>query len=256
MKKFLKITGLFLCLSCNLVFAQRTQVLLLPTIHDAHQTNSRYSYEHMLKIIENFKPDIIAIEIRPEDMGQRDSVYMKTFYRPDMILVRDKFPSVPKIGIDFLGIDMVGKTLPLNYRRDTTTANGKAGLINRALNRDPAFAAAYKGSGMAELENKRLALIASASAQELIDGPFDSYSNAMAAKLDSLRALNPKYAQFQTSSSYRDQRLSDNVKEVILKNPGKRIVALSGVNHHGLYVQNMNPKTMPGVTFITRVNDK
>jgi hypothetical protein len=147
---------------------------------------------------------------------------------------------------------MVGKTLPLNYRKDTTTANGKASLINRAINRDPVFMAAYKGSGIAELEKKRLALIATASAQELMDGPFDSYSNSMAAKLDSLRALNPAYAPFQIASSYRDQRLADNVKEVILKNPRKRIIVLSGVNHHGLYVQVMSK--MKGINFISSVS--
>jgi len=253
MKKFLKLSALFICLSSNQLFAQKTQVLLLPTIHNAHETNSRYTYQHLLKIIENFKPDIIAIEIRPEDMGQHDTVYLKAFYRPDMIMVKDKFPAIPKVGIDFLGIDMVGKTLALNYRRDTTTANAKAGAISRAISRDSIFAKANKTAGLVELEAKRLVLIASANAQELIDGPFDSYSNAMAAKLDSLRGLNPKYAQFQMSTTYRDQRLADNVKNVILKNPGKRIVVLSGVNHHGLYVQVMSK--MSGVDFITKVND-
>lgn len=256
MKKFLQLAALFICLTSNQLFAQKTQVLLLPTIHNAHETNSRYTYQHLLKIVENFKPDIIAIEIRPEDMGQKDSVYLKTFYRPDMIMMMTKFPAIPKVGIDFLGIDQVGKTLSLNYRRDTTTANAKAGAISRAISRDPEFAAIYKTAGWQELENKRLALIASASAQELIDGPFDSYSNKMAALLDSLRALKPQYAGFQASSTYRDQRLADNVKDVILRNPGKRIVALSGVNHHGLYVQVMNEKTMPGVVFVTKVNDK
>ncbi|MDP4282789.1 MAG: hypothetical protein Q8891_00050 [Bacteroidota bacterium] len=254
MKKYLKLTALFIFLSGNLLFAQQTQVLLLPTIHNAHETNPRYSFQNLLKIIDNFKPDLIAIEIRQEDMHQHDTLYLNTFYRPDMILVKDQFPAIPKVGIDFEGNDMVGKTLPMNYRKDTTTINGKAGLINRAIKSDPGFMSAYKGSGIAELENKRLALIASASAQELIDGPFDSYSNLMAAKLDSLRALNPEYAQFQISSSYRDQRLADNVKEVILKNPGKRIIVLSGVNHHGLYVQVMSKMT--GVHFITRVNDR
>jgi hypothetical protein len=255
MRTYLKLTVLFICLSGNRLFAQKTQVLLLPTIHDAHKTNTKYSFQDLLKIIENFKPDLIAIEIRPEDMRQHDTVYLKTFYRPDMILVKDKFPAIPKVGIDFLGNDVVGKPLPLNYRRDTTTENGKANLNNRAIKMDPGFMSAYNSSGIAQLENKRLALIASASAQELIDGPFDSYSNLMAAKLDSLRALNPKYAQFQISSSYRDQRLADNVKEVILKNPGKRIIVLSGVNHHGLYVQVMSKSKMTGVNFITRVND-
>ena len=254
MKKYFTLSILCLSISSSLLFAQKTQVMLLTTIHNAHDTNANYTYQKMLNIIKNFKPDLIAIEIRPEDMSQTDSLYLYTFYRPDMILVKNKFPNIPKVGIDFQGIDMVGKILPLNYRKDTTTANGKASLISRALNRDPVFVAAYKGSGVAELEKKRLALIATASAQELIDGPFDSYSNLMAEKMDSLRALKPAYAQFQITAAFRDQKLADNVKEVILNNPGKRIIALSGVNHHGLYVQVMSK--MKGVQFINKVNDR
>jgi hypothetical protein len=87
-----------------------------------------------------------------------------------------------------------------------------------------------------------------------MDGPFDSYSNLMAEKMDSLRALKPAYAQFQITAAFRDQKLADNVKEVILNNPGKRIIALSGVNHHGLYVQVMGK--MKGVKFINKVNDR
>ena len=254
MKKYSTLSALFLCLFVNLLPAQKTKVLLLPTLHNAHETNAKYSYQHLLKIIENFKPDLIFIEIRTEDMSQSDTLYLKTFYRPDMILVKDAFPAIPKWGIDFLGIDVVGKTLPLNYRKDSNTVSGKATLINRAINKDPDFISAYKNSGIAELEKKRLALLAFASAQELMDGPFDSYSNWMASKLDSIRALNPKYAPFQTNISYRDQRLADNVKEAILANPGKRIIVLSGVNHHGLYVQVMSK--MKRIKFITSVNDQ
>ena len=83
---------------------------------------------------------------------------------------------------------------------------------------------------------------------------MESENTEMAAKLDSLRALNPAYAQFQISSSYRDKRLADNVKEVILKNPGKRIIVLSGVNHHGLYVQVMSK--MKGINFISSVSGR
>ena len=59
-----------------------------------------------------------------------------------MILVKDKFPAIPKVGIDFLGNDMAGKTLPLKYRRETTTEDGKAGLIKRTIKKDAGFMSA------------------------------------------------------------------------------------------------------------------
>ncbi|MDP1795824.1 MAG: hypothetical protein Q8K53_00775, partial [Daejeonella sp.] len=64
-------------------FAQKTELLILPTIHGGHKKNVNYNFEHVRQIIQNFKPDIIALEIRPEDMN-RDTTYLKAFFNPEM----------------------------------------------------------------------------------------------------------------------------------------------------------------------------
>lgn len=40
-------------------FAQKTELLILPTIHAGHKRNVNYNFEHVRNIIKNFKPDII-----------------------------------------------------------------------------------------------------------------------------------------------------------------------------------------------------
>ena len=74
-------------------FAQKTELLILPTIHGGHKKNVNYNFNHVRNIIKNFKPDIIALEIRPEDLDQ-DTIYLHKFYNPEMVMFLKEFPEV------------------------------------------------------------------------------------------------------------------------------------------------------------------
>ena len=100
----------------NPIFAQKTEVLILPTIHAGHKKNINYNFEHVRRIIQNFQPDIIALEIRPEDMN-RDTTYLIPLYNPEMIMFKNEFPEAVKAGIDFMGSDFEGKPLPANFMK-------------------------------------------------------------------------------------------------------------------------------------------
>jgi len=117
---------------------KKTELLILPTIHTGHAKNLKYSFSHVTKIIKNFKPDIIAVEIRPEDMDQ-DTVYLKKFYQPEMIMARMGFPGVQKVGIDYMGSEMDGKHLSADFSRDTIGEMGRFRITSQKLMRDSAI---------------------------------------------------------------------------------------------------------------------
>lgn len=251
MKKSFKLLFLFVFLFNNSLLAQKTQLLLLPTVHTAHKTNAKYSFANVFKIVENFKPDIIAVEIRPEDMDM-DTTYLKLFFQPEMIMIKNSFPGIPKVGIDDFGKDTWGKHLPVDFRRDTTTDWGRSTRISQMMNRDTAVSNAIKRMGLPAMASKRTQMLGSASAAELMDGKYDAITNEYFTKLSSVLA-NTKYKGFPEFTSYRDQKLSDNIKQLVLKNPGKRIIVLSGANHHNWYVINMSK--ISNVELITTVKD-
>jgi len=251
MKKSLILLFLFVLLFSKPLRAQKTQLLLLPTVHTAHKTNPKYSFANVMKIVENFKPDIIAMEIRPEDMDM-DTTYLKVFFQPEMIMVKNSFPGIPKVGIDDFGKDTWGKHLPLNFRADTATDWGKSTIVSQRMNRDTAVSNAIKRMGLPAMATTRTRMLASASAAELMDGKYDAITNEYFTKLSALLANTP-YKGFTDFTSYRDQKLSDNIKQLVLKNPGKRIIVLSGANHHNWYVINMSK--MSNVELITTVKD-
>jgi tetratricopeptide (TPR) repeat protein len=60
----------------NTAFAQqRTNVLVVGTLHQIHKRDSNYTYYDIDKILTAYKPDVICVEIRPEDF--RKNIYLK-----------------------------------------------------------------------------------------------------------------------------------------------------------------------------------
>ena len=79
MKGFLRIsTSAILILSFLFVSSCEnlsSQILIVGTIHQQHHRNENYSYAHILQILASYDPDIICVEIRPEEF--RKELYLK-----------------------------------------------------------------------------------------------------------------------------------------------------------------------------------
>jgi hypothetical protein len=61
-----------LLITINSVSAQsKTNVLVLGTIHQLHERDTNYTYYDIIKILDNFKPDVICVEIREQEFRKR-----------------------------------------------------------------------------------------------------------------------------------------------------------------------------------------
>jgi len=45
----------------------KTEVLVIGTLHQYHRNNPNYSYENIVSAIATYDPDVICVEIRPEE---------------------------------------------------------------------------------------------------------------------------------------------------------------------------------------------
>jgi hypothetical protein len=224
-------------------WAQKTELLLLPTIHGAHKKNVKYSFDHVTRIITNFKPDVIAVEIRPEDMDQ-DTSYLKKFYQPEMIMAKNSFPGIKKAGIDFMGSETSGKHL-------TVGEMGRFRVMNQRLMKDSAIVKARIARGMVRLKAKQGELMANLSANEMLssyDKVTQEYSEAQTAVL-----ANTPYQYYDSFSIMRDQKIADNISEIVRNNPGKRVIVLSGANHHNRLAAAF--RRVKSVHLVTQVQD-
>ena len=235
----------------NPIFAQKTEVLVLPTIHGGHKKNVNYNFEHVRRIIQNFKPDIIAVEIRPEDMN-RDTNYLNPLYNPEMIMFKNEFPKAVKAGIDFMGADFEGKPLPANFMKETIGEFGKFRAMNQTIMRDSGIVKARIAKGLPAIITKRGEMMATLGANQLMDGTYDALTEEFTKGQTEVLKNTPYqyYDDFQVS---RDQRIADNIKALAINNRGKRIIVLTGANHHNRAVNEL--KKVRSVNLITQVQD-
>jgi len=232
-------------------FAQKTELLILPTIHAGHKKNVSYNFNHVRNIIKNFKPDIIALEIRPEDLDQ-DTIYLHKFYNPEMVMFLNEFPEAKKAGIDFMGADVAGKPLPENFLKDTVVEFGKFRLMNQKLMRDSAIVKARIEKGLPDLISKRGKMMAGLGANQLMTGKYDALTEEFTVSQTKILRRTP-YRYYDDFQIMRDQRIADNIKAIARKNKGKRIIVLTGANHRNRAVKLLGK--VRSVHLVTEVQD-
>ncbi|HLN74002.1 MAG TPA: hypothetical protein VK205_11955, partial [Prolixibacteraceae bacterium] len=76
------------------------KVYFIPTLHGLHQANQSYSYDSLKQLINHLNPDIIAVEIRQEDING-DSLYLSKNYPYEMRMMKYWFPNTKIVGFDW-----------------------------------------------------------------------------------------------------------------------------------------------------------
>jgi pheromone shutdown protein TraB len=210
-------------------FAQRSiaadepaTVIVIGTIHGRHRTNVKYSYDVLYRWIERLGPDLVGVEIRPEDLAA-DQGYLRANYPKEMVDLLDTYRG-RAFGIDWLGRDLEGRGIPDKWWTELSPLK----RLEREMDADESFS-----SPVAEdLDRRRLNLLEAATPESLSDGRFDELTKQHNV---ALRALyqNSKYATVIAFHDERDFHLAKNVSDAVRANPGKRIIVVTGASHRG-----------------------
>ncbi|MEJ8803242.1 hypothetical protein [Pontibacter sp. H249] len=113
----------------------KTQVMLLATLHGYHKTNPNYTYSDVYEIIRKYNPDVIGVEIRPEDIAQ-DTNYLKQVYPLEMRQITVMFPKEKLVGFDWYGQEATGKLLTPDAFKGANKELSKVKLLERQMNAD------------------------------------------------------------------------------------------------------------------------
>lgn len=224
MKYFLLIACLLSCFTMQAQEQNDNKVLLLPALHRLHLTNKNYSYDSLQRVIRRFHPDIIAIEMRPEDL-KMDTFYLQKNYPYEMIMMRYWFPKTDIIGIDWVGNDIEGQRIPPNYWKEISMIK----QYERTLQQDTVYARKCKACD--SLNTERMLLLQSLSLKQLLrsnDSMLTTrYYECMA---DQLRgSIHERMLDFYDE---RNGEILKNVKTILRQHKKKRIVILTGDDHY------------------------
>jgi hypothetical protein len=219
-KLFFTILAYFLLATA---FSQ-TKVYLVPTLHGMHKTNTQYNYDSVKAVVARIHPDVIAVEIRPEDI-QQDSSYLKNNYPYEMWMMPHWFATATIEGFDWLGADIENKSIPQRYWQDQSRPK----YLQRRLQLDSVYTARtkscqlYTDARMAILNNQSLNSILASNDALLVK----EYYNCL-----ELQLRNSDYEELAAFYTMRNAKMMTNLDVLLQKHNGKTIVVLTGDDHY------------------------
>ena len=230
----------FLLLLTIIIFSctkdQETEVLVLPTIHGAHEVNENYTYDDLLQLVKSYEPDVIGVEIRPEDF-QMSTDSLDLFYPLEMIMVRDSFPGKVS-GIDYYNEETRNIRVSRKMFSDTVSEMYRINRLTQDMRLDSTFVAAYEKTRIPKIQEEQRKMAMQYSAEEFLKGRYDSITGLQYKIEDSLFQNSP-YAAYPVFNNRRDLQITLNALELVDENPGKKILILVGANHRNRLVDSL-----------------
>lgn len=221
---FRKIPVAVLCLHFFTASFSQTSVCLIPTLHGLHKTNNQYSYDSLKAIVARIQPDVIAVEIRPEDIGS-DTAYLKKNYPLEMWMMRYWFPAAAPGGFDWLGTELEGNSIPDRYWKEQSAIKE----LERSLDADSLYS-----SRLARCQTyvqERLAILKDHSLQAILQSRDAALTCAYYNCLDR-QLQGSKYAELTKFYTERNKRMSERMSTLLKLHPNKTMVVLTGDDHY------------------------
>jgi len=189
-------------------------VYVIGAIQRLHVSEPAYSFEHLRRMLEAVKPDLLVLEVRPDELAERKETQGRPEY-PAVVwpyLVAHPTPAV--------AMEPGGETFK--------TMTGEAGALFAAFEREKPQDDAYMG---------RLGKALSAALQAHWRHPADAHD---AVTIDLVRAEGLAQARlggdrFETSQAEWDGYMVARAREAIAANPGKRILVLASYRNLGAF---------------------
>ncbi len=201
----------------------KTEVVVCGTLHGYHKKNTAYSYQNLYAFIEAYNPDVIGVEIRPEDIDTTVK-FLRNYYPKEMVDVVEKFSDKNIYGIDWWNAEIEGagmseeiiSTLPnivweRQYLADTVFLNSKPQIID-------------------ELYDEKLEIVALSSIKQVVTGDYDSLNLAFYNELGNYFSDSP-YERLYDSYMKRHEKIAQKMADIVSSNKGKRILFLTGIDH-------------------------
>jgi len=222
---------LFLLFSIPLAAQQKTH--LIPVLHGLHKSNDAYNYDSLKAIIARLKPDIIAVEIRREDIGA-DTTYLKKNYPYEMWMMPQWFPKVRIVGFDWLGEDIEGKSIPDNYWKEIAEIK----KWERKRNQDTIFT--VKLAPCDSISKVRLEILKTSSLKEILESRdselIKTYYSCMEANLQ-----GSEYQKIPEFYSRRNREMLKNISKLRQQAKGKTLVIITGDDHYPYLFEGLKP---------------
>jgi len=215
----------------------KTEIMILGTLHGLHRNNEAYSFDDIFSRIEHFNPDAAGVEIRSEDIDQPKE-YLSKYYPYEMIETKFRSSSrIPVYGFDWLGDEIKDRLIPDGYFKTLP-----AKILESEFDADIIPEKAY----FEKLDQDRMLLVTNKTAKECNDGRYDASCEDYYAQFAAAFAVT-KYQPITDFYRKRDENIGRNIISIIEQNEGKKIIFLMGMDHRVFAIKNIRAKFGDGI---------
>jgi hypothetical protein len=181
--------------------------------------------------VQNINPDVIAVEIRSEDIVS-DTSYLKKNYPLEMWMMRYWFPTAAIEGFDWLGADLEGKTIPDRYWQDQSVIKA----LQSKLKIDSLYTAKLKSCAV--YTNERMKTLQNSSLKGILQSNetilVKEYYNCL-----NLQLQNSDYEELPRFYTLRNKKMQEALSELMKKHAGKTIVVITGADHYPYLLEHL-----------------
>ncbi len=217
---FLMLINILINQSC--IGGKKTEIMVLGTIHQFHDSNPNYSYYDICNLLEAYQPDLICVEIRSEDFG------MKPYLKEMMLATvygKEK-------GIEVAPIDWWTEKIQMEAMEVMQTANYKRNeiLLDSILSTNPIIRQFENTHG------KYQEMITRQVSIDIInDTMFNSFIRERNRIVLDLMGDGPATMYMQT----RNERMVELIQIEIKKHKANRVIILTGGEHKHFFDQHL-----------------
>ncbi len=200
----------------TLCAAGPSRVLVIGTIHDMHGKNPNYLYQHLLDMLAGFAPDVLCVEIRPQDF--RKQSYLKEMM---MATIFGRNRGLKVYPVDWW-TDDGGRAQRAAYMA-TPEYKAKEKEENDLIAKNVSMQTFIKTYGdLDEIWKKNEA------GYEFYNGAaYNRYVEEMYKVSMAVYGDGPMNLFYKT----RNDKMMDLIKQALAENSGRRIVVLTGAEH-------------------------
>jgi len=203
-----------------------TTIMAVASMHQFHKEHPTFDYDDLFQVIEQFHPDYVGVEIRPEDIDTNEA-YLRKNYPFEMVKLSKDYDNGRCFGFDWLGEDIAGQPIPNNYWEDVSVYK----RLERELSDDASMISNELANELESLLEQQIDILKTATAASLIDGRYGNITKQYYQASDDL-LRGTKYEMISEFRRRRDQEIGKNIVNFIHKHPGTRIAVVMGANHH------------------------
>jgi hypothetical protein len=213
----------------------KTKILVLGTLHKFHRVNKAYTYDDVFKIIDNFHPEVLGVEIRPEDINQPRE-YLEKYYPYEMVEALFRYSKqIDVCGFDYYEKSLEGKLIPEGYFNNFHISEMENKLEGDSL-------LAKERQALDICGNMRMQIVNSnPTAPNLNDGRYDIVSDIYYKQMK-LLLNNTSYEALADFYIERDRNIDKNIVNIIEKNIGRKCAFIMGTDHRVFAVNAIKEK--------------